>query len=65
MTLEEILDYVIGMDFKKAKAFLYDSGVNFRIVREDRNYFPLTREYKRNRINIEAEDGKVVKCYIK
>lgn len=50
-----------GMHIEDAIRFIKESGCKYRIIREDKEDYPITLDYHTDRFNLEVENSMVVK----
>lgn len=50
---------LVGLTKEQAEAAAAKAGYTVRVTQEDGQMFPMTMDYRTNRINIEVEDGVV------
>lgn len=60
-TQKELNEIFIGLDLRQAIEVAYSCKLTHRITREDESYYICTRDLKPNRVNLEFENGEVVK----
>lgn len=53
----------VGVKKERVLECLKDNNIDYRIVREGENSFPITADLKDNRINLEIDDNIVTKAY--
>lgn len=62
-TQKELNEIFIGLDLRQAIEVACSTRLiqGYRITREDESYYVCTRDLKPNRVNLEFENGEVVK----
>ncbi|RTK94040.1 hypothetical protein EKI60_04775 [Candidatus Saccharibacteria bacterium] len=63
MARDNELKYLVGMTEEMALVTLSDTDAVFRVVRRGDVYYPVTRDWRPERINIEFENNKVSRAY--
>lgn len=64
MTREEIAKETIGLKESEAFAYLAKNDLSWRIYERDGISFPLTAEFRPDRVNYAAENGIVIDAMI-
>jgi hypothetical protein len=64
MTPHEALTEVIGMGEDMARIFSLARGLHFRTIKINGESLVVTRDYNPLRINVEIENGQVVKSHL-
>jgi len=61
---ELILKGIMGLDEEAALAFIKRYGMISRVTRRDENWVVCTRDFRRERVNIELDDGLVTRAEV-
>lgn len=61
---QDFLMGLIGMDRKKAQEEVQQAGFVYRVVRSNGVAFICTSDFRRERVNVELEDGKVTRVKV-
>lgn len=61
--LEEINKSLIGMNIEKAKIYLDENKITYRIVKIDEESLAVTEDYSDSRINLEIKDNVITNSY--
>jgi len=61
---ERLLDDVLHLTESEAVAKIKEVGLTSRITSRNGNYFPVIRNYRTDRINLDLQEGKVIKATI-
>ncbi|MEM9080607.1 MAG: hypothetical protein AAGC74_07955 [Verrucomicrobiota bacterium] len=59
--VSELRPEFMGLSHSEAVALAERLEVNYRIVRVDDEYFPVTKDYRPERFNLEIDEGRVTK----
>jgi len=59
----EIASSVVGMNVNDLKDFCGEYMIDVRYVKVDGQSRVVTRDYKTERLNVEVEDGEIVRAY--
>ena len=57
-------DALVGLTKEEAEAAAADAGYTVRVTIEDGQMFPMTMDYRTDRINIEVENGVVTRAFV-
>ena len=63
-TDDDVLDGLTGLSESDAGAAAGELGLTVRVVARDGEYFPVTKDYRTDRVNFVVEDGVVVEAKI-
>ncbi len=55
---------LVGVGETNAAAVAAEQGFTVRVVARDGEWFPVTKDYREDRINIVIEDGIVVRAFV-
>jgi hypothetical protein len=55
---------LVGLEVSKAERIVRAKGWQFRVVARDGVWLPATRDFRRDRVNVEVKKGKVVHTHI-
>ncbi|MCH2223383.1 MAG: hypothetical protein MK066_01345 [Crocinitomicaceae bacterium] len=58
------MDILLGMTNLEAQSFAKEYDILFRVVKEDGEFYPITKDYRVGRINATIEDGRIVDYFI-
>src|SRR5262249_11428791 len=64
LSRDEFCRKLIGMDYADATRKITEAGYSHRLVYMDGTAFPVTQDWRPNRINLSVENGKVIRASV-